>query len=582
MEITFWNLYFCKSATIWRYKMHNETEGISEAVLEEIIEMFSPCMDDYLYLLDFKRDFYRISSEALKRFALPGESFYDAMQMHKQFVYPEDYPLLIKDHNDIISGKKKFHNLHYRWLDKSGNPIWINCRGRVINDGNGEPYLLIGCINEIGNKQKADNVSGLLGETSLSSYVHKYTDKKISGFFMRIGIDDFSLINGNFGVKYGDFILKHTANCIMEHLNEHQKLFHVGADDFMIVDFAGGTVEDASELYKKIRLSINRFIENNKYKMVYTISTGIMDVSSLTDGYDSVMKLSEFALNEARNRGKNSYYIFDYKEYDVFLRKRMITRKLHHAVNHNFQGFEAYFQPIVDTKTYRLLGAEALMRFTIPADDGSKEAEMISPAEFVPLLEETGLIIPAGKWILNKAISLCSIWQKYIPQFRVNVNLSYIQVSKSSILDEILMALNEHKLDSSCIGIELTESGYIDSNPHYKKLWEGLKKNGVKIILDDFGTGYSNLHCLGELNPTYIKIDRTFTLKALNNEYERKLMKYIIDMAHSLGLAICVEGIETPNELISLQSLSPDYIQGYLFGRPYPGNEFYKRFINVE
>lgn len=205
--------------------------------------------------------------------------------------------------------------------------------------------------------------------------------------------------------------------------------------------------------------------------------------------------------------------------------------------------------------------------------------ERISPVEFIPLLEETGLIIPAGKWMLHQAISTCSRWQKYIPNFRININLSYVQVMKSRVLTEILTALRLYGLEPSAVGIELTESGYLDTNTHFQKLWDGLKKNGVLVILDDFGTGYSNLHCLGDLRPNYIKIDRSFTLKALNNQYEHDLMTQIITMTHKLDLTICVEGIETEDEFAKISELDPDYIQGFLFGKPQPAEEFYENLI---
>lgn len=166
--------------------------------------------------------------------------------------------------------------------------------------------------------------------------------------------------------------------------------------------------------------------------------------------------------------------------------------------------------------------------------------------------------------MLHQAISTCSRWQKYIPNFRININLSYVQVMKSRVLTEILTALRLYGLEPSAVGIELTESGYLDTNTHFQKLWDGLKKNGVLVILDDFGTGYSNLHCLGDLRPNYIKIDRSFTLKALNNQYEHDLMTQIITMTHKLDLTICVEGIETEDEFAKISELDPDYIQGFL------------------
>lgn len=573
--------------------------SFSREQMEYIVELFNPCMDDYLYVFDLQKDCYKISKHATERFLLPGDNFDDAAKAYHTFVYSEDQSRLDDEFRRIMSGEIVFHNMHYRWLDRAGKPVWINCRGRVLNDADGKPHFLVGCINEIGQKQKADNVSGLLGESSLSAYVEQFEDGLPDGFFLRIGIDDFRDINGDFGMEYGDYILKSTADCIAENIKPSQRLYRILADEFMVVDFSGGDMEAATELYKNIRKSLDTFIEENGYKSVFTISAGAVDTAKTSGTYENIMKLSEYALNTAKDQGKNRCYIYMQEDYDVFLRKKQITRQLHHAVNHGFEGFETYYQPIVDTKTRRLVGAEALMRFSMPerCEDGEtkKEAvcvgedghdadekvhwERISPVEFIPLLEETGLIIPAGKWMLHQAISTCSRWQKYIPNFRININLSYVQVMKSRVLTEILTALRLYGLEPSAVGIELTESGYLDTNTHFQKLWDGLKKNGVLVILDDFGTGYSNLHCLGDLRPNYIKIDRSFTLKALNNQYEHDLMTQIITMTHKLDLTICVEGIETEDEFAKISELDPDYIQGFLFGKPQPAEEFYENLI---
>lgn len=579
--------------------MDSIMNSFSREQMEYIVELFNPCMDDYLYVFDLQKDCYKISKHATERFLLPGDNFDDAAKAHHTFVYSEDQSRLDDEFRRIMSGEIVFHNMHYRWLDRAGKPVWINCRGRVLNDADGKPHFLVGCINEIGQKQKADNVSGLLGESSLSAYVEQFEDGLPDGFFLRIGIDDFRDINGDFGMEYGDYILKSTADCIAENIKPSQRLYRILADEFMVVDFSGGDMEAATELYKNIRKSLDTFIEENGYKSVFTISAGAVDTAKTSGTYENIMKLSEYALNTAKDQGKNRCYIYMQEDYDVFLRKKQITRQLHHAVNHGFEGFETYYQPIVDTKTRRLVGAEALMRFSMPerCEDGEtkKEAvcvgedghdadekvhwERISPVEFIPLLEETGLIIPAGKWMLHQAISTCSRWQKYIPNFRININLSYVQVMKSRVLTEILTALRLYGLEPSAVGIELTESGYLDTNTHFQKLWDGLKKNGVLVILDDFGTGYSNLHCLGDLRPNYIKIDRSFTLKALNNQYEHDLMTQIITMTHKLDLTICVEGIETEDEFAKISELDPDYIQGFLFGKPQPAEEFYENLI---
>lgn len=158
--------------------------------------------------------------------------------------------------------------------------------------------------------RSADNVSGLLGESSLSAYVEQFEDGLPDGFFLRIGIDDFRDINGDFGMEYGDYILKSTADCIAENIKPSQRLYRILADEFMVVDFSGGDMEAATELYKNIRKSLDTFIEENGYKSVFTISAGAVDTAKTSGTYENIMKLSEYALNTAKDQGKNRCYIY--------------------------------------------------------------------------------------------------------------------------------------------------------------------------------------------------------------------------------------------------------------------------------
>lgn len=556
--------------------------NMSKKQIEDAIRILNPCMNDYLYVFDLKEDYYVISKHATERFILPSDKFYNATKKHEDFVYPEDISMLGKEIEQIKAGKKKFHDMKYRWLDKHNNPVWINCRGSVLFDENTQPHYLVGCINEIGVKPEADNVSGLLGEYALDRYIKDTcTDNIPDGFIIRMSIDNFSTINADFGMSYGDFILKRTAECILESIKPTQKLFKAGSDEFIIVDFNGSSINEAVDIYKQCKKHINNFIENNRYNTIYTLSAGIINTRDITLEEENYVKLSEFALKTAKDNGRNNYYIYSKTDYDSYKRKLYISKALHNAVNEDFKGFQVFYQPVVDASTYMLTGAEALMRFSIKKE-GVDECEYISPVEFIPVLEETGLIIPAGRWILEQSAKQCSIWNEHVKGFRVNINVSYIQVMKSDVFSDIMSVIDKYSLQPSCIGIELTESGYLDSSTHFNHLWRKLKDNGVYVILDDFGTGYSNLHCLSDLKPNYIKIDRTFTLKALRNKYDYKLMTYIIDMAHSLGLKLCIEGVETSDDLRQLRQSGVDYIQGYLFGKPYPAVEFEKRYVNDE
>lgn len=544
-------------------------EEISIDEFQKVIEIYHTSMDDFLYIFDLVDDYYCISSSAAERFQVPGTQFSDAANQFRKFVYPADFQMLSDDLSAIKNGEKDFHNIEYRWLDKEGNVVWINCRGKAVKSRDGVTRYLIGCINEIGKNQKADNVSGLLRESGLCREIAEREQSGLQGFMVRFGIDRFKEINENKGMDYGNMILRKTAECIRESITPEQKLYRIMSDEFMVVDFSAQNTESAKKLYKKVRRRIDKFIEGNGYEVFYTVSAGILDFQTVVDrSYSNLMKLSEFALSEAKFRGRNQYYVYQREDYDKFLRKRRLIQLMRQAVNSDFEGFEVYFQPIVDIRENILYGAEALLRFC------TEETGMVSPVEFIPMLEESGLIIPVGKWVIYQAMAACSEIQKKIPDFRVSINLSYIQILKSNVLAEIKAGIEKYQLPPGSIVVELTESGLLESNPNFIKFCEGLKQCDVSLALDDFGTGYSNFHYLYHLSPDTTKIDRSFTLKALNYDYEYNILKHMVDMSHGISLKLCIEGIESMDELAKICEIGPDFIQGYYFGKPVTFQQF--------
>lgn len=539
-----------------------------------MIETFDPCMDDYLYVFDAQNDQYYISKKAMKRFALPSFQFTHVLDTHRKFVYEEDIEMLEADLEKIMSGEKLEHNLTYRWISVDGEPIWINCRGRIIIGADGKPQFLVGCINEVGTKPIADNVSGLLESFAIKDAWNQQHNTMTNGFVLRIGIDNFKTINEKLGVEYGDFIIHEVANCILDCIHEGQKVFRVVADEFLIIDTAGGTAKDAKALYRKVRSGVDHLIRRDNYKAFFTISGGVISGEALGQvDYNELLKYTQFALSEAKARGKNQVYYFQVEDYEKFLRRRKILVELRKAVSNDFEGFDVFFQPIITRGGKDLYAAESLLRFWTP------EKETVSPAEFIPILEESGLIIPVGKWVLHRALEMCVKCREKRPDFKVSVNLSYIQILKSNFFKDVTEALEQYKLRPDSLIIELTESGYVENSPVVRKLWEQLKDRGVLIAIDDFGTGYSNLQSIGNMMPDIIKLDRGFTVKALNNNYEHQLMNQIIQLIHSVDLKVCVEGVETMEELTEIERLSADCIQGYYYGKPCEKQAFYKDFV---
>lgn len=557
--------------------MTNENRVYSFEDYCEIIETYSSCMDDYPYVMDMQQDKYFISEKAVRRFNVPKQLFNNVIKTHEDFVYKDDIDMLVADLNSMVDGEKDEHNINYRWLDKKKKSVWINCRGKLLRDEDGKPMYMIGCVNEIGEAGIADNVSGLLQSTQLKMRMEEQQDKELRGFALRIGIDGFKDINEKFGTDYGDFVLKGVADCITSQLSDKQSVYHVVSDEYIVIDLEGGTDVTAHELYRKIRRSIDIFIEENNYEAVYTVSGGVLLFDSLVNrDYASVMKHSQFALSEAKARGKNQIYFYNRADYDNFLRKRKIVEEIRHSIADNYKGFELYFQPIMTAPKYgeKLYAAESLIRFT------TSDGEFLSPVEFIPILEDTGLIIPVGRWVLDNAARMCKLCQRKYPDFKISINLSYVQILKSALVNEIFNCIGRNGLKPNSIIVEMTESGYLEDTPAVRRVWDNLKRYGVLIAIDDFGTGYSNLQCISRMTPDIVKIDRGFTVKALNNFFENQLMTHIIQLVHSINLKICVEGVENTIELEKLHLMDPDFIQGYYYSKPLPKEQFIEKYID--
>ena len=557
--------------------MNKDVYGIlGDLTAEVLLEIIAECMDDYLYVLDLQNNKMEISQSALDRFMISETYMRNAKQEIMSAVYEEDRAMFEKHMQAVMDGKEKVHDIHYRWLDKNGLPVWVNCRGVVIDDEDGKPGYLVGCLNETGNQRRADNVTGLLGGMEFCDYLRSQKKPVTTGFLMHIGIDDFAAVNGTHGSNYGDYVLKSVADCMKACLSGNQRLYHLIAGQYVIADLDSTSRDDAIQLKKKIGEKIDEFIISEKYEVVFSASAGVINASTVAEGYEECRKKFEFSLKKAKQMGKNNIYFYRQEEYERFQRNGRIISALRNSIANGCEGFEVYYQPIVDCVSGRVIGAEALMRYTMVTEEGK---EWLSPVEFIPLLEKTGLIIPAGRFVLNEAAKMCREIQQYIPEFKVNVNISYYQIEHGKIADKILAAVRDNGLAPDRICIEMTESGFMDMTPAFCKFRKVLEENEIQLVIDDFGTGYSNLHCISDMNPGYVKMDKDFTAKAMSCERDYELFKKIIEMVHSIGIRICVEGIEKEDWHLKMKELQADYLQGYFFGKPCEKRKFMEEFV---
>ena len=551
------------------YKILDEIETGS------LIDLIAPCMDDYLYIIDLKNDTLRTSQSAAERFMLPDKFVNNAIAHLRKLVYEKDRKLFENHKRKIYDGNEKRYNLLCRLMNSKNLPVWINCRGDVINDEAGKPRYIIGCMNETGARQRADNISGLLGEKEMAAYLYSQPKEKLSGYFIQFGIDDFGTINNVQGQIYGNYILKRVAECIAECLSSGQRIYHLVADQYMLVDMLSKSQDDVVQLFNRIGERIDEFIVDENYKSIFSVSAGVTDISTLAEGAEECRKKSDFSLKSAKKRGRGSIYFFEDEDYKASLRKNTILSALRSATVNDFEDFEVYYQPILDSNGDRIIGAEALLRFFMHSDDA---VEMVSPVEFIPLLEESRLIIPVGEFVLDEAAKMCREMQQYIVDFRVNINVSYIQIMRVKMANKILTAIKANHLRPESICIEMTESGFMDMTPYFCRFRKRLEDNKIQFIIDDFGTGYSNLRYISEMNPDYVKIDKDFTARAMSSEKDYELFRKIIEMVHSINVKICIEGIEKEEWACAMKEIHVDYMQGYLYGRPCEKGVFLKEY----
>ena len=286
---------------------------------ETLLEIIAKCMDDYLYVYDLQNNTIEFSESAVNRFKISDNVMNNFTNDVLQLVYEEDRKMLQEHLAAIYEGKEKVHNLHYRWLDKEDMPVWINCRGIVIDDSQGNAQYLVGCMKETGNQRRADNVTGLLGGPEFNAYMRSQKTHLSKGFLMHIGIDDFGAINSSRGAAYGNYILKSVADCMKECLSDKQRIYHLVADQYVIVDLEHSSKDYAAELKKKIDDRLYKFIVSENYEAVFSISVGVVDAVTFCEGYEECRKKFAFVLKKAKKMGKNGFYIFDDNDYELSL-----------------------------------------------------------------------------------------------------------------------------------------------------------------------------------------------------------------------------------------------------------------------
>ncbi|WP_016954415.1 EAL domain-containing protein [Catenovulum agarivorans] len=379
-------------------------------------------------------------------------------------------------------------------------------------------------------------------------------------------IDHFKRINDTLGHDIGDVLLKQVANKLRKGLRGSDTVARLGGDEFAVILNDCKDENAIRHTAEKIIQLINQPVKLADRELFVTTSIGIAVYPQ--DGKDSqaLLKNADVAMYRAKAAGRNTYMFYRQEMNAHAFERLTLESELHRAIQQ--QEFVLYYQPKICLQTGNILGVEALLRWCHP------KMGILLPDKFIPLLEDTGLIVPVGQWVIEQALADYTYWyQQGLQQVKLAVNLSPTQLKDVKFVETLQLALAQHKLSTSCLELEITENTMMEDGEKAFVLMQQLKQLGVHFSVDDFGTGYSSLAYLKRLPVETIKIDRSFIQDIGIEQEDEIIVRTVIAMAKNLGYKVVAEGVENLDQVRFLKSLECDVAQGFLFSRPIPAEE---------
>jgi diguanylate cyclase (GGDEF)-like protein len=409
-------------------------------------------------------------------------------------------------------------------------------------------------------------------ESDLRKVIQIAVKQELKGAVLFMDLDNFKHINDGLGHQYGDILLQQVAAALQNIPGLKGHCYRMGGDEFVIIitpelfPIWEKTVKDIIALFNK-----PWYLMETEY--FCTMSMGVSFFPDNGTDVNEVIKLADIAMYEAKKGGKNRYSIYDKMNDGNTIKRLDIENNMRQAIATEIQEFVVFYQPVVDVATKQCTSCEALVRWN------SKALGFMGPGEFIPLAEYLGLITSIGDYVLEEACIQCRKWNEIYPDFHINVNLSVVQLLQKDAVKNVASILHKTGVNPKNIVLEITESFAINDMKRVMEIVDGLKKLGPRIALDDFGTGYSSLNYIKQLPLDLIKVDKTFIDDIVEDNYAQAFVKLIVDLSNTIDTKIVVEGVESENQFKLLKNLGVNYIQGFLFGRPVPPEEFERQHL---
>ena len=490
---------------------------------------------------------------------------------------------------ELVFGEEEEKKTHYydevyyveeeRWLDVHKTEIdWVDGR-RVglctLYDITDKKLYQ----KKIENQANNDFLTGLYNrmrcEQDLGRYIAKAQAVNCEGALLYIDLDDFKHINDGLGHPYGDVLLKAISHSLQRIEGIEKSCYRMGGDEFIVI-ISEAVYPQMERILRDIDSIFSKpwFLKGEDYYC--TMSMGITCFPSDGNSVDDLIRKADMALMTAKRRGKNCVEYYNDKDQASTYRRLDMEKNMRTAAMNACKEFEVYYQPIVAVQEdgTPCCGAEALVRWN------SSVLGFVSPEDFIPLAEYLGLINPIGEFVLEQAAKRCKYWNDMgHPNYKVNVNLSVVQLLQNDIIKKIKKVLDETRINPRNLTLEVTESLAINDMEHMKRILSEIKSLGVKVALDDFGTGYSSLNHIREMPIDVIKIDRCFIEHLGEDDFSDAFVKMVNELANTIGVKVCVEGVETKLQLDVACDMRVSMIQGYYFGKPMKIAEFEEKYL---
>jgi diguanylate cyclase (GGDEF)-like protein len=462
----------------------------------------------------------------------------------------------------------------------------------LVRDGHTQPLHLIFQIQDITDRKRAeeqllhdafhDALTGLPNRALFMDHVkmaiqrsRRSGNRLFAALFL--DLDRFKIINDSLGHMVGDQLLVGIAHRLEMCLRPGDTVARLGGDEFTILLEDLATSDDALDVARRVQEAVTQPFNIGGHEVFTTASIGIALSNTGYERAEDLLRDADTAMYRAKLLGKKRHVVFDKEMHDRAMELLQIETDLRRAISR--KEFFLNYQPIVSLETGKVSSFEALVRWRHP------ERGLVMPSEFIPVAEETGLIVPLGLWVLNEACRQMHEWQKLQradEHVTVSVNLSSRQFSQADLIDQVSAALRDSGLRAGSLKLEITESMVMENIDTAIGMLTQLRGLGVGLSIDDFGTGYSSLSYLHRFPIDTLKIDRSFVTQMTDNTENAEIVRTIVTLARSLNMDVIAEGVETREQLGQLSDLGCDYGQGYLFSRPVGATQALELLLNVE